>query len=428
MKLARRWIAATLLGIALAGAKAAEAAAFEWEPGRVFREHTFLPKGVRPDDGNSRAHISEIDPGTKKVDKLEQAKSARAPRLLALDPTGVTRAEMAIEYWSGHAGTTAWFRYNRNSWYPLPRPLRTPLEPERYYHTVLGNRVVPLEVKRLVKGDNTFAFTAGPQIIEGGFDWGFFWIYSFTARLYYPRAAEHPSVRIANVRTGDALREQPEITVEPRAGGAPIERVDVYAFYDDFNYSGSGLHREWHAQTEYGKPRFHAGSATAAPWRVTWDTTWVPDQSKPIRLIARVVDAAGWHATSEIVNDLSLRRGTRHVAMCPALDMPTLWGVRVGAEKSCHFDVPALAGRVSAVKLKVMSWSGNHADVISFNGTHLPVKIGRVHDYQVDMIEIPRELVKPGRNTFSVKSTLPDHPAEIDWPGPVLLLEYSTPD
>lgn len=423
MSRAKTHLVATLLAIVSAGTVCAADSAFEWEAGSVFKEHTFLPNGVRPDDGKPRAHLSEIDPGTKREGKEKQIRAARVPRIVELDPTGATRAEFFMEYWNGHAGTTAMYRLNRKTWNYIPRPLGTPREPERYYHTLLGNRVVPLNLATLRKGPNEFAFTAGPQI-EGGFDWGFFWIYSFTTRIYYPRAAEHPSVRIANVRSGNALTDNPEIRVEPKAGGAEIQRVDVYAFYEDFNYSGSGLHREWHAQSEYGKPKFHVGTATQAPWLVKWDTTWVPDQDKPMRLVARVVDAAGWHSVSEIVGDLSLRRDKRHVVMCPALDVPTLWGVRVGAEKGCGFEVPPPTGKLVSAKLKVMSWSGNHADIFSFNGVQFPAQIGRSHDYQVDMIDVPVAQVKTGRNTFSVKSTSTEHPAEIDWPGPVLLLEY----
>jgi hypothetical protein len=419
-----RLVALALLNIV--GTTFAADAAFEWEPGSVFREYTFVPRGARPDDGNPRAHISEIDPGTKRPDKVEQAQAARAVRPLVLDPSGAMRGEFFVEYWSGHSGTTAWYRYNRNTWNPLPRPLGTPVEPERYYHTVLGGRVVPLDVARLVPGENAFAFSAGPQI-HNGFDWGFFWIYSFTARLYHPRSAEHPSVTISNVPAGQALAENPSIEVVPRAGAAPIARVDVYACYDDFNYSGSGLGHEWQGQTEYGKPRFHVGSATQAPWRVTWDTAWVADQDRPIRLVARVVDAAGWHAVSNVVDGLTLKRERRHVVLCPALDLPVSWGVRVGAEKSCGFDVPATAGKPRAARIKIMTWSGSHADVIRFNGTQLAVKIGRVHDYQVDSFAVPVELIKSGRNTLSVKSTLSEHPAEVDWPGPVLLLE-TTPE
>ena len=43
------------------------------------------------------------------------------------------------------------------------------------------------------------------------------------------------------------------------------KRIDVFAFYDDFNWSGSGFHREWHGQSIYGLPHHHVGSATAAP-------------------------------------------------------------------------------------------------------------------------------------------------------------------
>lgn len=411
-----------VLHVAPAASGSGAVAPYEWEPGSVFREHTF--NGIDPATGKPPTHhVSELDPGTKRPEHAARLPNTRAPRLLTLAKAGVERAELLPEYWGGHLGTTGWLQLNRRGWIPLPRPVGTPEAPEGYYHTVLGNRAVPLRVQDLLEGENTFRFTAGPQIY-GSFDWGFYWLYAFTVRLYHPRSAEHPSAVIANVAAGATLMENPEITVTVQPGAAPIERVDVFAWYEDFNYSGSGCHREWHGQLNYGRPRHHVGSATAAPWTVRWNTEWVPDQPQPIRLVARVVDAAGWHTVTPVVENVRLARTGRRVQLVTATDVPRAFGVRIGRELACTLHVPELPARPARARLMLSSWSGAHAERIRFNDTQLPPKIGRVHDYAVDAIEVPPEAVRPGRNEFAIFSATTHHAAEVNWPGPVLLLEF----
>ena len=413
----------TLFATTRLAAAALPVAAYEWEPGAVFREHIYHA-GVTDDGTKPRKHFSELDPGTKRPEHAPALSHTRAPRPVTLAKAGVVRAELLPEYWSGHSGTTAWLQVNRRPWVPLPRPVGTPEPPEYYYHTVLGSRAVPIRVNDLLEGENIFRFAAGPQIY-GNFDWGFYWIYSFTLRLYHERSAEHPSATIASVKSGDVLPENPEIVVTPVPGAAPIQRVDVFACYEDFNYSGSGFHREWHAQMIYGLPQHHVGSATAAPWKVRWNTEWVPQQSQPVRLIARVVDAAGWHTVTPVVEDLRFRPGNRIVKMIKASDMPTGFGVRAGSEKSCTLDVADLPGQLTRARIKLLSWSGSHVERVRLNGTDLSPKIGREHDFAVDLIDVPIAAVKAGRNTFSMFSATTHHAAEVDWPGPVLLLEFA---
>lgn len=396
---------------------------YAWEPNSVFREHTY--NGDAVDNGKtSRKHFSEMDPGSKRTEMAPLRANPRTPRPMTLSIAGVERAELLPEYWSGHIGTTAWLQVNKRSWIPLPRPVGTPGPAEHYYHTVLGSRAVPVRVKDLKEGENTFQFAAGPQI-WGSFDWGFYWIYAFTVRLYHPRSPEHPSGAIANIASGGTLTENPTITVSPKPGAAPIQRVDVFAWYEDFNYSGSGFHQEWHGQLNYGRPNHHVGSATAAPWAVRWNTEWVPDQSQPIRLVARIVDAAGWHTITPIVDNLRLDRRGRSVKLVKALEMPEGFGVRAGRESSCVLNVPELPGRPTRAQIKILTWSGSHVERVRLNDTPLSPKIGREHDFQVDSIEVPVAAVKPGRNEFAMFSATTHHAAEVDWPGPVLLLEFA---
>ena len=46
--------------------------------------------------------------------------------------------------------------------------------------------------------------------------------------------------------------------------------------------------------------------------------------------------------------------------------------------------------------------------------------------YSYDAVPVPLELVRTGPNEFHVYSTTEHHAAEINWPGPVLFIEYAT--
>jgi hypothetical protein len=73
----------------------------------------------------------------------------------------------------------------------------------------------------------------------------------------------------------------------------------------------------------------------------------------------------------------------------------------------------------------LLSWSGAHVERVRFNDAELSPKIGRVHDFAVDALEVPPAAVKRGRNVFAMFSNTKEHAAEVDWPGPVLLLEFA---
>ena len=79
--------------------------------------------------------------------------------------------------------------------------------------------------------------------------------------------------------------------------------------------------------------RRHGGRA--APYAVTWDTTWVPDQDQPVRIAARVTDHSGLiYMTPEVA--VRLRREGRSVRMYKATEVPEAFGVRVGRRRSAR--------------------------------------------------------------------------------------------
>lgn len=428
-----RLIVVSALALTFTLLKAAPTTPYEWEPGAVFREHSyFAPPDPDAPLGPWPQQFEEIDPGKSPA----AAARARQRRILRLNTAGAVRAEMLIETTPVHISTSGWFTVNwkeSRRWIPLPLPANTPDDPAQYHYTILGSVAQPLPLDWLKDGDNEFRFTAGPQLHHlfntgdpNVWGLGCLWIYNFSVRVFHPRTAAHPQVRITGLAPGDSLGENPSITYEAVPGSAPITRVDIFACYDGYNVSGSGFAREWHGQLRYGEPALHVGSASAASGRIVWDTSWIPDQEKAVRLVARAIDADGWHSVSPIVEDIHFARRDRHVRLVPASDVPPRFSVVYGQEKSCHFEVGELPTRPTRARLQIAhSFGGPKLESVKFNGVEIARGIGRLHRYNVDWVEVPLELVRPGQNTFSIYSTETVHGPEMDWPGPALLLEFA---
>lgn len=395
------------------------------QPGDIFREFTYQHPGLAGDE--VPPHFSELDPGAQHpiATTLRQARAPRQPAYISLDDLdGAVRAEMVIEYWGGHIGTQLLgFRINKSDWLPMPAPVGTPQRVEHYYRTFFGNPAVPVPLELLKPGVNAVRFGAGPQIFHS-FDCGFFWIYSFSIRVYYNGDKAHPTGRLVIPESGACLSEPPTLAVETHNNARPIVQVDFIGEYEDFDWEGNGLFRQWHYSFHYGVMHFYAAMSRSAPHSVTWDTHWLPDQAAPMRLMARLTDSHGMHTMTPAVEDLTLQREERAVKMYHAHDVPEAFGVRVGQRQSCTIHIPDDVRQVKAARLVLSTWSGAHGDVLALNHTMLVPRVGRVHDYSLDKLDVPPSLLRQGDNVFSVMAETEHHAVEVNWPGPVLLVIY----
>jgi len=59
------------------------------------------------------------------------------------------------------------------------------------------------------------------------------------------------------------------------------------------------------------------------------------------------------------------------------------------------------------------------------NGQGLAGRFGQFHNYSFNALEVPLALLKSGRNGVDLFSTFKGHTIEINWPGPLLLLELA---
>jgi hypothetical protein len=124
---------------------------------------------------------------------------------------------------------------------------------------------------------------------------------------------------------------------------------------------------------------------------------------------------------------LALRRPSRSVKMYKPSGVPENFGVRVGRKKTCQIDVPDDLSRAREIRLVLSTWSAAHDGEIGLNETKLRDRIGVIHNYSFDSIPVPANVVKKGSNTFYIASPTQHHAAEVNWPGPVLLVEFQEP-
>ena len=302
-----------------------------------------------------------------------------------------------------------------------------PADPRCYLRTLLGNNSASVPLGHLREGRNEIQFTCGPQICYN-FNFGFFWIYSFTIRIYYDRSHPHPPEKIVTPAEGDEMGKYSEIGLKITEGGLSVEKVDFIGFYEDFDWEGNGIFRQWHYQTGNGKLYRHIGSSNGEPYAVTWNTRWIPDQDKPLRLAAIITDTAGIRYMTPGTGDLPFRRKDRNVKMYPSHDIPELFSARIGREKSCSIKVTDDPANAKAACLLLSTWSGKCDDgsvhEVILNGKRLLDNFGVFHDYSFDYISVPVDYIKEGTNQFTVHSKFEGHGLEVNWPSPVLLIEF----
>jgi hypothetical protein len=394
------------------------------QPGDVYREFAAHQGGddwrvTNPnvEDGRARKHLPN------RVLKFN---------INALD--GALRAEAMLDRWSGHVQTKRpQLRFNGNAWLDVPPPLVPPQPGEHEAHYFQDNPVIQVPLEQLKMGENTFEGTTTHTNPKGWGQWG---LYSMILRVYYdPAKRPHPTGRIVSPAAGATIGENPRIDVAANSVQG-LARVEVLAWYEGYDENGDGVWLDWHGgnfQAVRGGPadlREHVGTAWRAPYQLTWDTRWVPDQpARAVKLIARIQDSAGTWTVTQPVNDVTLRREGESVRLHRPGEIPVRFGVRNKQTKSCTIAIPAGndLGRVVEAGLHLRTWHG-------FDGHHHPFKLndysqpnaGKNHHYDYDIHLIPPSALRAGDNTFTISSDTEHHMLEVHWPGPALTVRYRT--
>jgi hypothetical protein len=348
-------VAAVLMGVAAMGLG-------QPVPGDVFREYVWWNE--KGDAGGSLrvgGKYGEKDPGRGwAFDYIN------APVTLDhdLDLDQAIRAEVVIEKILCHDSTRGLaIEINGNPWIRIPEAEAIPYPQWEYQHPFA---VVPVPLGFLKSGrGNQFRLRVSP---ESSWKWPQNLIYGVHFRVYYdPAKKPHPTGKITAPQSGARLGRSVPLEIETADPSGSIKQVDYVGHYEDVNYEGDGLYTRWHYHFFHGKIMNHIGTAQEAPYRVTWDTSWVPDQKQPMAIAARLIGGNGMICMTEAVTGLGLDRQGRSVELCKPYDIPKKWVTRTG-EKQEHFLVTGDLSKAVAAQIVWSSWSPGYMRGVSING------------------------------------------------------------
>lgn len=388
------------------------------KPGDIFREYKW--KGPF---NNSTGWRRVVDPGATHPD-AQQFINNPMNKITIGDLDKAIRAEMIIETWSGHAGTSdRRVRINRNDWIPIPESaLIGPGRAEGYLKFVYPVVEIPLE--QLKQGVNDFEFTSGPQISHD-FGFGQWGVYGVTFRIYYDNSKPHPEGRIINPGNNSQISGTVNISAEATSTDSTIKSVDFIGWYEDFDIDGDGIYEEWQYRMRYCELQGHIGTATSAPYSVNWDTSWIPEQDKPIKIIARITDNNGISYMTEEVTGISLSNANA-VKLLKPYSVPQAYVARAGGKRFNKVDVGYDLSNAIDAKMVFATWCAAHADEIGINNVKVVGSIGKDHDYSFEEISLPLSLLKQGEvNKPYIYALTEHHGIEVMWPGIAIKIRFN---
>jgi hypothetical protein len=394
-------------------------------PGDVFREYMWWNE--KGDAGGSLrvgGKYGEKDPGRGWASGY-----INAPVTLDhdFDLDRAIRAEVIIEKILCHDSTRGLaIEINGNSWIRIPEAEAIPYPQWEYQHHIYPVVPVPLGFLRSGTG-NQFRLRVSP---ESSWKWPQNLIYGVHFRIYYdPAGKPHPTGRIATPQSGAKLGRSVPLEIETADPAGSIKQVDYVGHYEDVNYEGDGLYTRWHYHFFHGEIIHHLGTAKDAPYRVTWDTSWVPDQKQSMAIAARIVGSNGMIYMTEALTDLSLERAGFRVELCRPYDIPKKWVTRSGAKQE-HFTVAGDLSKAVAAQLVWSSWSPGYMHGVSINGRQVFDAEGPRYAYYFHRVTIGDPgVLKAGVNTLMTgKTPLVNgqmvHGMEVNWPGIMVLVQY----
>jgi hypothetical protein len=108
--------------------------------------------------------------------------------------------------------------------------------------------------------------------------------------------------------------------------------------------------------------------------------------------------------------------------------IPPQWQTRAGTTHECTVTIARRPQDAAAARLVLATWNGDHCEDLSVNGVALAGRLGRSHNYALDVVDVPVRILLPGENVVSTFSSTEHHGVEVMWPGPVLFVRFEEPE
>ncbi|RMF37486.1 MAG: hypothetical protein D6753_17485, partial [Planctomycetota bacterium] len=340
----------------------------------------------------------------------------------------VRRADLVMEIWGGHPGTA-----NKRVWTNGRRRLDLPEVGTADGHCTHQYPAFNLRPTDLVSGFNAMQFACD----SGTASWGHFIVDNVGVSVGLLRNDE----RLESAGLSDFVAQ---VVADPVADGEgfqlridvpqelaeQIERVDYQGRYFGYDENGNGYRTDWHGMSKHRRPYGIIGSSAQWPYRVTWDTSMLPTQSRvAVRAVVHFRQPASIAYHTAPADDLAIRRaGNDAVRLVYADELPRPFWSRAGRRVTCTIDIDVPVERITRAELHVVSWTGGAGDVRDYfqlNGHALSVAEGKGHEVVYTRLPVDPRMLKQGKNEIELLSDTAHHGIEIMRPGPALALRIA---
>lgn len=389
------------------------------KPGDIFREYVWTTSY----DGELFLRVGgrlDYQSTPQKFDgKLDDEGYLHFPA--QLDLQNVVKAEVTLEKVLSHEDTKglriSWNQYPSTE---IPESPHIPEPQSEYYHHFYPSIQLPLS--QLKEKNNRFKLE-----VDSIQDWN--WpqnlIYGVILRLYYQDTPEHLLGNL--VLEGKEITEKTTLTFSTDHP-EKVNKVHFIGKYTGINYEGDGLYDQWHYHYYRGNLQHHIGTAMQSNFTTTWNTSWVPDQEKPIALSAWVADASGLTHFLPAVSGLKMNRDFQ-VELCKPFDQPQRWVTRAGRHQQ-KVNIKGDLTKAKKAKLIWTSWSPGYMNGLYVNDFLVYIRNKPRYVYMPMEINISEMYVfQAGENTISTGKTPlyhgeMVHGMEVQWPGIMVLIRY----
>jgi len=392
------------------------------KPGDLFKEYAWYNK---PGDCQGALRVGgRLD--YQLIENVQHYKgNGQIQPPFQVDLKNAFRAELIVEKMLCHGGTKGLrVSINGNKALRLPVSPNIPWPEEDYAHHY--NAILPLDLSLLKEGtDNTFKF----EVDTAGHWWPQNLIYGMILRIYYDSSLITEKTHISQPKKGDILEKIQQIQLHIPSG-ENIEKVHLVGFYEDVDLEGDGLYTQWHYAYHKGLIYNHIDSSSKAPYTLSWNTEWVPDQKEKMKLAAFIHRSDGYIYMSDAVENLQVGMRDYSVELCKPFRRPKHWFTRNG-EFEERFYIDGNIEKASAARMFFRTWSPGYFNGIYINDFLVFTKEGPKYAYYEHNVPIKElHVLKEEENILKTGITplYPEgmvHGVEVQWPGIMLLIKYS---
>ena len=391
--------------------------------GRFWRLWWYEPGAEHGNPGfNTRFRVNS--PETSLHPEFGSRTEARSSGMMQIfmpeDPRELEAVELYCELWGGHPGTAnKRVSINGRSLYPMPE------NGTAAGHCTHSYPLIPLRRDDVVNGFNALQFACD----KGSTFWGHFIVDNACLRAGLARGhADLKRLALdgfhAAVRAEQESDERLAVWLEPNLSER-VARVDFQGFFEGYDENGDGLARDWHGFTKDRRPEAWLGAATAAPFRIEWDTRMIPGDRCGVRARIAFRDAPGIVYETAPLEAIPLPLKQKARVMCvAAAALPVPFWSRAGKRKEAVIELPVAPGRVQRAQLHIVTWDGGRGTVehpFRLNGQPVEVCASGRHDVIYSVRELPPALLEK-RNVAELVSDTDHHGIEVLLPGPALMV------